>query len=124
MDLNAKETITIFLSLVWGILIALSGAFFYMNNYNYNGLEKYTLYYKDISTQLRYLIFYLIFLTMSFVFLSYLYPIKEVFQNAFFYTEWTIRLYKSLLYVCIIYPSFLSIVIGIWCYWLELKKNI
>lgn len=130
IELDSKETIGLFLPLIWGNLFYLGGAYVLQSKWIVR-LEKDTLIkdnkFKKAMTercqQVSDVIMAMVCLTLSFVAMSVFFLLRSQLLDwlvgAPFSSEklviWVVRLYESLLLGLIIFPSVGSVIIGGWC---------
>lgn len=112
---NTSETLTLFVSLVWGILLALAGGFYFVSKIDFSRQKKNKQFMKSVSEKIQGVTVSIFFHTVIFVFLAFMYPIRH-FIGKFIPLNLNLKsLYDSFLFVEIIIPSLASILIGIWC---------
>lgn len=122
-QINTSETLTLFVSLVWGILIALSGGFYFISNFDFSKQKKRKQFMKTVSDRIQGIALAIFIHTILFVFLAFLYPIRYFLGRYISLTSNLKTVYDSLLFVEIIIPSLASIFIGIWCVLLILNNE-
>jgi hypothetical protein len=125
--IDTKDTLSLFLSLVWGVFVALGGGFFFMSNIDFEKQKYHKNFMSIVSDKFRAVSIAILFHTALFVFLAFLFPIRRhimSFVGDIVVQKYNlISLYDSLLYVEIVMPSIFSIMIGIWCILLVMNSK-
>lgn len=124
-EAETEKMLTLFLSIVWGVMVALGGSIIYMRTFDFSQQDPFLQRQKSSNKTAIDLSVILIMQTLLFLILSVLFPVKSFVISSLGVQKVSLysQIYDCLLFSLIIVPSLSSILIGIWCLYLTLNKK-
>jgi NADH:ubiquinone oxidoreductase subunit 5 (subunit L)/multisubunit Na+/H+ antiporter MnhA subunit len=127
MELHTGEMLTLFLSIVWGVLVAIGGAIVFLRTFNFQGNAAFLTTQKKSHQKAINLCLILLVEAMLFLILSLFYPTRHLLRKKIEFVQAHYNelgnLYDSMMFSLIIVPSICSVFIGIWCIYLVLNSE-
>lgn len=124
---SSEKMLTLFLPIIWGVLISLGGGLVFLKHFNPSGLD---LMERKVSAHIMGFSLLLILQTAVFLLLSALYPAKGFMLHLSGSAGWITRnsgelcrAYECLLFCFIVVPSFASVLVGLWTLYLLLNRE-
>jgi hypothetical protein len=126
-QIDSGNTVSVFLSFVWGIMFALGGAIVFLEKLTFSGTTSEVEFQEKAARRVVLLSFSLILHSLIFIFLCLAFIAKEFLIEAFYLTGVPLTkiacLAESALFSFIAVPSIGSVIVGGWCLSLSVSKE-
>ena len=130
LKINVEKLLTLFLPVVWGIMVALGGGIVFLKKYDFGKQPGQVRNYAKLNKKVTSLALILLIQTLAFLVLSLFFPAHDYIRTTIKHVDWfdshwgiLSNGYNSLLFSFIVCPSILSVIVGMWTVYLALNDE-